>query len=539
MHCSPWRFILIGWVAVGFCSAGPIVQAKPSAARIAGRVDDAIARQLFSDETELAPRTGDATFLRRVWLDLVGDIPAPEEVIAFSIDPASDRRQRIVRQLLDDPQFGQNWARYWRDVVFYRRLEDRAIISSGAMVADLAERFNNDIGWNRIATEFITASGDVQEVGATAIMMAQGGLIEQTTAEVARIFLGISIQCAQCHDHPSDRWKREQFHELAAFFPRTGLRQVRTATRRSFEVYVNNRKARRRRPNNSNRPQTEHFMPDLEKPTALGKRMAPKFFLTGASLPTGKSDAERRGQLAEWLTDNRWFATAMVNRMWAELVGEGFYESVEDIGPDREAIVPAAVELLSEKFRESGYDLKWLLETICLTEAYQRQSRPPRGSGETPFTANVPYRLRGDQLFNSVLSVLEVDESSDRQARRAARRGGPARMVFNGVFGYDPSVARNDITASIPQSLALMNGKRINGALSEKNQRNMLGRLLREVEDDEQIVVELYLRCFCREPSPVELARALDYRNEVGRQLVAYEDLLWALVNSAEFQHRR
>ena len=205
--------------------------AVPSPGNIAQRVDAAIVDELFDDSTELAPRCDDETFLRRAYLDIVGDIPTPEATIAFLLDSSSHKRERLVEQLLDDPHYGQNWARYWRDVVFFRAQEERARIAANAMEVDLADQLNGNEGWDSIASNFITAKGDVRENGHTAIIMAQDGRTEETTAEISRIFLGIQIQCAQCHDHPYDRWKREQFHELAAFFPRIGVRRIRGLSR--------------------------------------------------------------------------------------------------------------------------------------------------------------------------------------------------------------------------------------------------------------------------------------------------------------------
>src|SRR5690606_11166657 len=208
------------------------------------------------------------TYLRSVWLDIVGDIPSPEHITAFLLDPAPDKRERVVRDLLESEQYGQNWARYWRDVMFYRRLEDRALVASNAMVTMLTEELNEGTSWDKVAEKFITSQGDVRENGAAAIYMAQDGRTEESTAEMSRIFLGIQIQCAQCHDHPYDRWKREQFHELAAFFPRTAVRQVNTATKRSFEVIANDARERRRGMNdNANRRgKPEHYMPEPNDP---------------------------------------------------------------------------------------------------------------------------------------------------------------------------------------------------------------------------------------------------------------------------------
>ena len=522
---------------VTYASAGP------SAASVAKRVDRALAQDVFDASTEIAPRSDDATFLRRVTLDLIGDIPAPESVIAFLLDPSADKRERLVRTLLDDPHYGQNWARYWRDVVFFRAQEDRAKIAANAMVADLAEQLNEGAGWDRIATDFLTARGDVKKNGHAAIIMAQNGRTEETTAEMSRIFLGIQIQCAQCHDHPTDRWKREQFHELASFFPRIAVRPVRGMTKRSFEVYSSDRynNKRRKKANNDRRPHAEHRMSDLEHPEVAGEVMQPKFFLTSATLRPGAPDAERREQLAEWLTDNEWFAIALVNRLWSELVGESLYHSIDDIGPDREAKAPTAVKLLAKKFQDSGYDLQWLLATICQTEAYQRESRPRRKSTDTPFAANVPQRLRSDQLFNALLTAFNVDESDGAPSGNSEmnrRRRSLPRDKFAEIFGFDPSDSREDIGATIPQSLALMNSSEVNRYL-KPSKTNLLNHLLREIDDDESLIVELYLRCLSREPHDDELVRAMTYCEEVPKRSVAFEDLLWALINSAEFQYRK
>jgi hypothetical protein len=476
-----------------------------------------------------------------VWLDLVGDIPTPEETSAFLLDRSRQKRQQVISNLLDMPAYGQNWARYWRDVVFFRALdEEQSQVATLAMEVDLSKKLNDNVPWNEIATAFITTRGDVLEDGSTAIVMAQEGRTEETTAEVARIFLGIQIQCAQCHDHPYDQWKREQFHELAAFFPRVGVRPVREVTKRSFQVIADDNPGRRRPNDNSIRPHSEHFMPNLTDPAAEGTQMQPKFFLTGDSLPMGTSDTRRREQLAAWLTSNPWFATALVNRLWAELVGEGFYTPVDDVGPDRDPTAPKTVQYLSHKFAESGYDVKWLLTAICRTEAYGRASRPRHEPEETPFTANVPQRLRSDQLLNAIYTALRVDEDQGTTDKRAGFRQRfiqRPRRQFAETFGYDPSISREEVGESIPQVLAMMNSPRVSGMVEAKN-ATQLEQLLQEIGNDEQLVVELYLRWLCREPSSGELVQALAHLQTVGDRTEAFEDLQWALLNSAEFQYR-
>jgi hypothetical protein len=532
------RYVLL-YLFLFVLALGKVGAASPAPADVAKAIDQQIAAALFKTDTKLAPRTNDATFARRVWLDIVGDIPTPEELTAFLLDPASDKRAQLVKKLLANPHYGLNWARYWRDVILYRALNDRSQLVANSLEADLSGWLNENRSWNDITTEFITAHGDVREVGATAIVMAQDGMNEEIAAEVSRIFLGVQIQCAQCHDHPYDRWKREQFHELAAFFPRVSLRPVRNLTQRSFEVVGQDRFDRNGRAMNpANRATAEHKMPDLEDPQKPGTQMEPKFFLTSATVPWGTTDEQRRMELAHWLTENEWFATAVVNRVWAELVGEGFYPQVDDMGPDREPSAPEAVALLSKSFQESGYDLKWLFTTIMQTETYQRESRPRRELSETPFTANVPQRLRSDQLYSALLSVLDMEESQPNNRQVIRGKQGTPRGRFGDVFGYDPSIAREEAVSSIPQVLALMNSGQVNQAV-RLNRLNVLKTLLDATPNDDDLTTELYLRCLSREPTTKELGAMRKYRKSASNRREAFEDLVWALVNSAEFQYRK
>jgi hypothetical protein len=491
-----------------------------------------------------APQASDEVFLRRISLDVAGRLPTPAEIKSFVADPASGKRSAAVERLLAESSYGENWGRYWRDVIMYRRSDDRARIAVPALEEYLTTALNNNTSWDEIARAFITATGDVRDNGSTAIFMAQMGETSDIAAEISRVFTGIQIQCAQCHDHPTDRWERTQFHELAAFFPRIAVRPKRDATPRSFEVASADRAPRFRRPNaGAARGSQEHYMPDLDNPTARGTLMQPVFFIAGQELVEGATDMERRETLARWLTspDNPWFAKAFVNRMWSELVGEGFYEPVDDIGPDRQATAPEVLDYLASQFVANKHDIKWLLRTITATAAYQRESRSRRGPEETPMLANVAQRLRADQLYTAVTSALGAP-----LAGRARRPGaGPLaklrtpRAQFNTVFGYDPSAPRDEIAGAIPQALAVMNSPQLAAGMNGDRPRSMLGALLVDETDDNAVANELYLRTLSRTPTAKESEVALAYVKQAGSRDEGFEDVLWALVNSAEFMHRR
>ena len=534
--------LLAGMLVTGLGSgihAGEL--GSPAAAK---RVDQLLAEELYGGDASAAPvkQAGDEVFLRRLTLDLVGVPPTPEEITAFSLDPAADKRTRAVERLLADSRFGKNWARYWRDVIMYRRTEDRALLAAGTLEEYLTDAFNNNPHWDQIARDFITARGDVQETGTTAIIMAQMGNAEDTTAEVSRIFMGIQIQCAQCHDHPTDRWKREQFHELAAFFPRISVRPVRLdGKQRSFEVVSVDKGSKVRKGNAARRGSLEHHMPDLEHPEEEGKLMQPVFFVTGQKLEPGAADADRRGHVADWITarENRWFAKAFVNRAWSEMVGRGFYEPVDDIGPDRQCSAPKTLDYLADRFAANKYDVKWLYQTIAATEAYGRESRTRIDDESAPFVSACPQRLRGDQLFNTLLDVLGLPEPPPRERGGYRNVANGPRGQVNLTFGYDPSVRRDEIMGSIPQALFLMNAPELARAIDGKQEKTALGKLLVEVADDQAVVAELYLKCLAREPKKAELQTCLDHVQTSGDRATAFEDILWALVNSTEFLNRK
>jgi hypothetical protein len=336
----------------------------------------------------------------------------------------------------------------------------------------------------------------------------------------------------------------------------------------------------------------EHYMSDLDDPQARGTLMTPVLFATGQTLSTGVKDADRRATLAEWITakDNPYFAQALVNRMWSELCGEGFYEPVDDMGPDRTPIAPKTLEHLAREFAASGYDLKWLMQSILATERYQLPAAPRRAPDEPPLQANVPQRLRADVLFDNVLQALELPEPAGFGGARGGAVGprqprGP-RSQFAAIFGYDPSERRDEIAGSIPQALAMMNAPLVNGAMRGSDPRfdampgfgpvgaaggrrvpggargpgiggrglggqglggqgmagmgrsTMLSRLMAETDDDQALAEELYLRVLARQASQSEITTCLLYVKEVGRRGEAFEDILWGLVNSAEFLHR-
>jgi hypothetical protein len=577
----------------------------------ARRIDQLIDDTHRQKEIEVAPRCNDEDFLRRVTFDLAGTVATSQEVTLFGIDPDPQKRASQIDRLLDSEEFSLNWARYWRDVIYSRATEMRSRIAQGTFVDWMAQQLREQQSWDDITTALVTATGDVREKGQTALIFAHGGQPREIAAETSRIFLGIQIQCANCHDHPYDAWKREQFHQLAAFFPRIRTQRVRDKTPRSFEVVSFNRDPQTNRqqrlrnnpkqlmrrfdkngdnmiskpevaetgfarnfdrllkrgdtnkdqalsvaeikklppPNNNNpgRGASEYFMPDLENPSARGTKIDPVFFLDQLEQddqPGGQDDLVRREALSRFLTspENPWFARAFANRIWTEMLGEGFYTQLDDLGPGRTAVYPEVLDLLAAGFVANNYDIRWLFRTIANTETYQRQIRPRDPSETTPtFASAMPTRLRADQLYSAVTKVLGVSESLKRplqQGKGMYRQDRSPRRQFSEVFGIDPSIPQAEITGTVPQALFMMNSPLINNLL-QGDRATRLGRLLETYPQENDALAELYLLVLAREPSAREQALCKEYLQDVGNRREAYEDLMWSLLNSSEFLSKR
>ncbi len=595
-------------VTAAACAADNRTPADSNA--VAAEVDRLILTDLRHSGVNPVDRCNDADFLRRTTLDITGQLPSPRDVTIFSLDPDADKRQVLIEQLLQSPEYGKNWARYWRDVVYMPATENRARIAQADFETWMADKLNSGAGWNRIVTAMLTATGDVHEHPETALLIAQGAQPAEVAAEACRIFLGIQMQCANCHDHPSDVWKRNQFHELAAYFPRIAVRQTRQPLafeiasvdadrgrgfffRENPEQFVrfNDRNGdgkvtkdemRDRAaqapggsipaqlrdrifeqgdtnkdgaltaeeiksmpvPNQARRGSTEHYMPDLNDPASKGKLIQPKFFVDDSSPGQGLSDEGRRAAVAESFTSrkNPWFARAIVNRIWAEFLGEGFYMPIDDMGPTRTARFPEAIDALAKGFVSNDHDIRWLVRTIAMTQTYQRKvAAKPVAEDALPFAAVTPTRLRADLVFNSLFQVLGINEDSN-EGRDAM--GGPRayqrepRFQFDFLFGVDPSVPKDDITGNVPQSLYLMNSNALRAALTANN-NTRLGKILRENKHENDALGELYLLVLAREPSKHEIEICQTYIKDVGLRGEAYEDLMWSLLNSSEFLSKR
>ena len=580
-------------------SVGPLTAAETSPQHAAALVDKLILDA--SDANEFGS-VDDATFLRRVSIDLIGRPPSPAEITRFGLDPADDKRRILVDRLLASEDYATNWSRYWRDAVFLRATNVRANLVRVAFEDWMAESLAQNRPWDAVVTDLLTATGPVNNDGSTALIFAHEGQPEEIAAEASRLFLGIQIQCANCHDHPWDGWKRNQFHEFVAFFPRVSVRRDRNSDnmfdyeiasvnanpqqRRGISQFLLTRLDRNRdqvisqaeaknsplerifsgqakdfidkngdgklsleeirtaQPPNNNRPgqgSSEHYMANLADPSSKGDLVHPAFFVGDVSVPKNKSDLDRRNAVAGLMTspDNPWFSRAIVNRLWAELTGTAFYTPIDDMGPDRIAEHADALELLCQGFVDSHYDLQWLVKTITATKLYQR----PVNATAEGFVRLEPTRLRSDQFYDALCQTLNV---TALPLRFTAGRRGPysrgqdqGRQQFAATFGFDPSTPRADLTGSIPEALFLMNSPQLHNFIRADSPNSTIARVSRQVLTDEEVVRELYFNTVSREPTEREIAICMDFIRAAPSRKEGFEDVLWSLLNSSEFQSKR
>lgn len=496
-----------------------------------GEIDRLVMAEYRAKDVSPVPLISDEQFIRRVTLDLTGQLPLPADVDEFVADKDSQKRAKFVNQLLDSEEYARHWSKYWRDVVSSRLTELRVILFQRVFEEWMFQQLKANRGWGDIAKEIITAEGGADsdnpgQNGNVFFLAAHFGAdaINERTAETSRVFLGIQLQCAQCHDHPSDQWKRIQFHEMAAFFAR--LRDARNPRQGVAVVSV---------------PRGEHQMPSKEDPKKT-TTVLPRF-LTGKAPTADLDDKSRRLALAQEITDkeNFWFAAAFVNRMWNELMGQGFYMPVDDMGPGKDVVFPSVLARLTGSFRASNYDIKGLLRDIVNTQTYQRQSRLNEATTQhLNFATVYPTRLRAEALWQSLVNVLGNPGGGPRGPNRPNlpfARGG-LEGAFKQEFDFDPSVKSDDVEGSVPQALIMMNNPAINQRIKAVG-TNLLGRILSAYDKEDEALKALYLRVLARKPTDRELEKSRGYIKKTGNRAEAYEDILWALLNSTEFLTKR
>ncbi len=532
-------------VALGACQSTPprrpplppVASARPPSpppplAFSSSDIDRMIRAEWVKAKVTPAPPADDARWLRRVYVDVVGTLPPPDVVTAFLADASADKRARMVDRLLDSAAYAEHWTNYWDDLLMGQTLGQD--LDRAAFRAWLHDRFAGNEPWNKLVYELLTARGqnsvggprNVAAMAAVASSATMGsgenapdrsdagtegeinGAVnwllkfqanpEDMAGSTSRTFLGVQIQCAQCHDHKTEKWKQTDFRSFAACFARTraqpidkgkvtGIRRVEVEDiGRPLPRYVGN--------------------PELA-PVAL----SPPKTLDGADLSKAPN---ARAALAEWITapNNPWFAKATVNRMWGHFLGRGFVDPVDDLRPSNPATMPELLDKISDDFTAHGYDLKRLVRLIALSEVYQLSAQKPAGvspdslrEGDRSWARFRLAPLGPEELLNAILEATDVEGTLRRSGRPnlLAIRAQLFRQ-YSFLFDVDEEFEQTDFEGTVSQALALLNGSLVGGGTNSLP-GGALGQILAAHGDDADKVRALYLRTLSRPPSQAEL----------------------------------
>lgn len=467
----------------------------------------------------------DDGFLVRASLDLIGRQPTLEEIDAYAADASPNKRSAAIDRLLAMPEYGRNWSNYWIDVIGSRQMEPQLTFHNYDPLHDwLAEKLNTDKTWDEVVFHLLTATGKVGQHPETTYIAFHQGNSHRLAGETSRVFLGVQIACAECHDHPFIDMPTEVFHGMAAWFTRTDAK-IAQFDSNLIEVV--------------SKDKGEHKIP--------GKSgEMPPTTLDGSARELGQGDVDRRQELANWVTagDNPFFAKAYVNRVWARLLGHGFSEPVDDLGQEADIILPEVLDAVAEHFVAVGYDPKEMLRLILNTRTYQRRIAPlPEGA--SPLDVVRVKKLRGDEIFDALVTAIELPNFTPERMKKSSTVRFPpppksTRDLVNEVFGYDPSLKDDSIVRTMGQAMFMMNNTQLQAQINaQPDSGTFLSRLLTAEQDDRLVAERLFLATLGRKGTAEELKIAIDHVATVKERGPAFEDILWGLVNSAEFTTRR
>ncbi|MEX0704284.1 MAG: DUF1549 and DUF1553 domain-containing protein, partial [Planctomycetales bacterium] len=494
-------------------------------------------RQGWSDnEIEPSPVASDAEWVRRVYLDLAGHIPSADEVEQFTADKDPAKRSKLIERLLDSPDYVRNFTAVWTNLSIGRQTPAR--VSRDGMEKFYREAFGRNRPWNDVVYDLVSAEGHYERNGAVNFLLAQLQMNDeavQATAKTTRLFLGIQVQCTQCHDHPFNDWKQDQFWQFNSFF-----RQMAKVDHRKYD------------------PQSGRMVDDFSElvdrdftgPVYFEKRSGemrvayPQY--EGQKVDPGLS-TDRRAEFAKLIVqgDKPLLAQAMVNRMWGHFFGYGFTKPVDDIGPHNPPSHPQLLEQLSGEFVKSRYDVKQLIRWIVNSEAYNLTSRVgPKNENDNPAAGEIAQfshmyvkQMQAEQLFDSLVVATEAHKSGRTSWEEAERQRRAWMQQFVIAFDTDEADEATTFNGTIPQALMMMNGELVKNATSLKP-GSYLHRTLSDPGTDAAKVRRLYLTTLSREPTRTEEAattRLLRPIRDPNEKLALYQDLFWALLNSNEF----
>jgi len=538
------------WLLAGWCS---VVMAAPMATEHAPQItfiNDQIEAVWNDAGIKPADRASDDEWCRRVHLDLIGRIPTIEEVNQYLDDDSRNRAEVLVDRLLGSEytdEYAGHWANVWTTVLIGRDTANQ-MVDRGGMRRYLEEAFRQNIPYDQFVGELLTATGDnadrdgvVNFNGATNFLsgkLADGGI--QATAKTAQIFLGLQVQCTQCHNHPFNSGvKQNQFWELNSFFRQArGLRRFDGGRRVAWVELIDEDFAGQ----GGNPAQAEIYyelrngLVKVAYPVFVDGTEIPKNGMLPGSVPGG---VNRRQELARLIQGSPLMPKAIVNRLWAAFFGYGLTKPIDDFGDHNPPSHPELLDGLADRLQQQSYDTKQLMRWLVLSRPYSLSSKVTKDNREDDPSRGIPPRfarfyprqMQAEQLYDSLLTAT--------QANRAAAGGAAGRnrwlSQFVIAFGTDEGDDATTFNGSIPQVLMLFNGELIKTATSLK-EGGFLMNVAQANRTNRDKINALYLAALARRPSSTEvrLANQLLLARQ-GQAAEALQDIWWALLNSNEF----
>ncbi len=489
---------------------------KIDAVALARLIDQEVNKRLQAEGVKSTGLCDDAEFVRRAHLDLVGVIPPAARVIAFLDSKEKDKRAKLIDELLADSRYGNYHAEQLVNLMIPRETNNRAL-NQKPLEKWFAENFNANTPLNKTVYELVTATGEIDKNPAGAYFVGNN-TVDKITDNVTRTFLGVQLQCAQCHNHPFTDWKQTEYWAMAAFFMKTkasGTPQQAAKKGVSISITENNKA-----PNKKGLPESA--------------KIVPAKFLQGIEPKMNIADPYRP-VLAQWMTsaDNRFFARAMANRLWFNMFGRGLVNAVDDMHEDNAATHPELLSTLTEQMKLHGFDAKYLLRAICLSEVYQRSSISTVDAGSVDHDVYSRREIRvmnPEQMFDSLTTILGTGAKGEPKEKAAGKKGpqGP-RDTFITFFRVEESNPL-EYQNGIPQALRMMNSAFTNRA------EVIAAQIAGNAKTPAEAIERIYVTALSRRPTTQETTRLTTYVARPGATTrAAYGDILWALLNSSEF----
>jgi hypothetical protein len=496
-------------------------------------------RTLRMNSSDLCP---DAVFVRRAYLDLLGILPTPEQARAFIADRRRGKRAELIDQLLERPEFAEFWALKWADLL---RVEAHSLDQKG--VQNFYHWIRRGIIENKpldqFVRELISARGSTYNNPAANYFRPHRNALARGRA-AAQVFLGTRLQCAECHNHPSDRWTQDDYYDWAALF--AGVR---------YRVIENNREISSDEHEWNGEQMVVVRREGSIKNPRTGQNAEPR--LLGASVKLS-DEADSLEALAQWLTspDNAWFARVQVNRIWSQLMGRGLVDPPDDFRATNPASHPELLEALGKDFVKHGFDVRRLIRLIMNSRTYQLSSEPNETNqdDETNFSRALVRRLVAEQLLDCQSQVIGVPLKfagypvglraaqlpGVRPESKGKRRANQLDQFLE-VFGKPPRLLTTDEERScecnMGQAFQMISGPAVTELLAQKE--NRVSRLLANGKSNREILDEFFWTSLTRAPSEAELRDLLRLLEGAEDRRAELEDILWGLLNSKDFLFRR